>query len=552
MQVEIGVVIWSAVKPMIKIYLILLTGFFLAKQNMLTVETTRSLSDIVLTVLLPCLSFNKIVANIDGGDIKNVGIICLTAVIIFGTGGLFALLVRTFSPVPKRWYGGILAGGIFPNISDIPIAYIQTMATGSIMTPEEGEKGIAHVIIFLAIFLFCVFNLGGFRLIEYDFRDMGDEESQEKVEGENQNIETSSSLDNSIQEDPLETIPDSASVEQTIDSDDDSEDTGQPYLKEQPEPVPLTEDVLKHRRNTASSLQPAVSNKTSGSETSNQCHGQTISRVPTRQSITSTAASLRSLHRVAELRRLPSQTMEDVIDEYSEAGARRPDESNRARLAHILTSEVGVTGSDITKTSPSFFQKYHLSMISFLLQNCLRPCSLALIISLIIAFIPWLKALFVETGVNMPNAPDDLPPLNFIMDYTAYIGAASVPMALLLLGGCIARLNLGNLSPGFWRSAVILVILRLCIMPILGVLWVDRLTKAGWIGDEDSILKFVICISWGLPSMTTQVYFTAFIMDPDASDKTQMDCTSFYLLIQYPLLVISMPIVVTYVVKNVM
>lgn len=149
----------------------------------------------------------------------------------------------------------------------------------------------------------------------------------------------------------------------------------------------------------------------------------------------------------------------------------------------------------------------------------------------------------------MPNAPDELPPLSFIMDYTSYVGAASVPFALILLGGSIARLKLGNLHPGFWRASLLLVVLRLCVMPIIGVLWVNRLVSAGWIASDDNMLMFVIMITWALPSMTTQVYFTAFYTPTDATDRTQMDCCSVYLLMQYPLLVISLPFLVTYVVK---
>ena len=94
MSITLGEAIWASVKPIIKIYLIIGVGFLLSKLNILTVEAARVVSDIVLTVLLPCLSFNKIVANIEDNDIKYVGIICLTAFLIFGTGWLCAYIVK--------------------------------------------------------------------------------------------------------------------------------------------------------------------------------------------------------------------------------------------------------------------------------------------------------------------------------------------------------------------------------------------------------------------------------------------------------------------------
>lgn len=121
LHITLGQAIWASVKPIIKIYLIIGVGFSLAKMGILTVEATRTISDVVLTVLLPCLSFNKIVANIEDEDIKSVGIICLSAVLIFVTGLFFAYIVRLLLPVPKQWYGGILAGGMFPNTVTCPL-----------------------------------------------------------------------------------------------------------------------------------------------------------------------------------------------------------------------------------------------------------------------------------------------------------------------------------------------------------------------------------------------------------------------------------------------
>lgn len=41
----------------------------------------------------------------------------------------------------------------------------------------------------------------------------------------------------------------------------------------------------------------------------------------------------------------------------------------------------------------------------------------------------------------MPNAPDGNPPLSWLLDTAAFIGAMTVPMALILLGSSFARLK---------------------------------------------------------------------------------------------------------------
>lgn len=518
-------------------------GFLLAKLNILSVEATRSISDIVLALLLPCLSFNKIVGNIEDQDIKQVGIICLSSVLIFSTGWFCAYMVRLFLPVPKQWRGGILAGGLFPNISDLPIAYLQTLDQGLVFTKEEGDKGVANVIIFLAMFLICVFNLGGFRLIEMDFQ-YHDEESANVGEGyemkESHKADDSGSSSiapGSTQGMPTNTYNTAGAIGQSSLqslSPDDSSTRSHPSI-ETDHPVALTKrHVTRARRG-------------------------------------STTGSVRTL----ELREMPSQDVHDLVREYSNVDqfgrrrssatqaslglSRKPSLADRVRgsdLTRMVTSDAAVSHQDVKdsgKSLPPWLYKLSPTpYIVFFLKNCLRPCSMAVIIALVIAFIPWLKALFVTSShtPHIRQAPDNQPALSFIMDFTAYIGAASVPFGLLLLGATLGRLKIKKLYPGFWKSALLLVVLKLCVMPIFGVLWCDRLVKAGWVSwEKDSMLLFVIAIDWALPSMTTAIYFTASYTAPDAVDTTQLDCISFFLMLQYPLMAISLPFLVTYFLK---
>lgn len=685
MHITLGQAIWASVKPIIKIYLIIGTGFFLARMNILTAEATRTISDIVLTILLPCLSFNKIVANIEDNDIKNVGIICLSSVLIFATGLFFAWVIRKVMPVPKQWSGGILAGGMFPNISDLPIAYIQTMDQGFIFTPQEGNKGVANVIIFLAMFLICVFNLGGFRLIESDFKYNDEENAVHEDEysnddGNNNNNNNSNQDDlsnqhsslsdlisdekngNSIESDDSEkennvlkqrnsnsasdSLQNSESLESSLD-DNEMQVIPQPYRRSEKREATTTNNNNNNGSNrnrlngndsnnentslhdqvsiqnsfltteslpassicTHSSIdsdeysttydvrdnidrtrsQPiALTSKGPENRRNRYFHHQRFHRQNRNRNIATgyqsyentinnldRAVSLRSI----ESRDLPPQTMQDIIREYSNVDQfGRPRRSSlvsdassihssfshqstlerikSSNLTKMLTSDATVSKKDIEESGsslPKWLRKFPLvSLIVFFMKNCLRPCSMAVIIALIIAFIPWVKALFVTTPTtpHIRQAPDEQPALSFLMDYTSYVGAASVPFGLLLLGATLGRLKIGTLYPGFWKSACLLVILRQCVMPIFGVLWCDRLVKAGWLNwTDDKMLLFVIVITWNLPTMTTLIYFTASYTPVDTTNPIQMECVSFFLMLQYPLMVVSLPFLVSYFLK---
>lgn len=584
MSISLGAVIWSSVKPIIKIYLIIGTGFLLAKMGILTAEATKTISNIVLTVLLPSLSFNKIVSEIEDQDIKMVGIICLSSVLIFGTGLFFAWVVSKTLPVPKQWRGGILAGGMFPNISDLPIAYLQTMDQGFIFTEKEGEKGVANVIIFLAMFLFCVFNLGGFRLIEMDFKYLDEESAYLENESSISNSDNDSSEEKDQYGDSNGTGSGNVVIEQ-------HEANSENFAKSQSSGNSLdttSEAGDLSLISTPDSDEPSVENTTEASMKNlpTRIH-QPVALGPDKQ-------PRRSISRLSSVNRRTSssnssinrgsfkpQTMNDLIREYSNVdqygnrldaineiqnqnnNERTPtnltamDRIRNSDLTRMITSETNISKKDIDNSGKRLPKWLHQKLpltkfIVFFLKNCLRPCSMAVILALTIAFIPWVKALFV-TSDNTPHirqAPDHQPALSFIMDFTSYVGAASVPFGLLLLGGTLGRLKIGKLYPGFWKAAFVLVFLRQCIMPIFGVLWCDRLVKAGWVTwEKDKMLLFVIAISWNLPTMTTLIYFTASYTPADMKFPIQMECTSFFLMIQYPLMVVSLPFLVTYFLK---
>ncbi|QHS75814.1 uncharacterized protein SPAR_N02160 [Saccharomyces paradoxus] len=636
-HITLGQAIWASVKPIIKIYLIIGVGFLMAKMGILPVEATRIISDIVLTVLLPCLSFNKIVANIEDEDIKSVGIICLSALLIFGTGLFFAYVVRLLLPVPKQWYGGILAGGMFSNISDLPIAYLQSMDQGLIFSEEEGNKGVANVIIFLTMFLICIFNLGGFRLIESDFKYNDDENAarisettatQPAVSANTINTDTNKSL---LSNEP-QLFNDKYTARDTLTETIGTKANGNadisPISRQSTSNIAplsplhtcsnsnITKPVHTKARDTIACLPSEGSQVTSGSNPlDRQSSASTIHSYNTSESYNSSIDTMRARRtpsqprayntataleencldekypknmsmaalepvRSIDMRALPSQNIHHLIREYSNVdqyGHLRRNSSlygidmndahsirsnstlqtiKTANLTRILTSDATVSKKDIETSGeslPEWMKKFPLTpLLVFFLKNCLRPCSMAVIIALIVAFIPWVKALFVTTA-NTPHirqAPDNAPPLSFFMDFTSYVGAASVPFGLILLGATLGRLKIGNLYPGFWKAAVTLVILRQCVMPIFGVLWCDRLVKAGWVNwQDDRMLLFVIAISWNLPTMTTLIYFTASFTPPEITDPIQMECVSFFLMLQYPLMVVSLPFLVSYFLK---
>lgn len=74
----------------------------------------------------------------------------------------------------------------------------------------------------------------------------------------------------------------------------------------------------------------------------------------------------------------------------------------------------------------------------------------AVVLGIMFSLIQPLKALLTETpgwtGSRVPNAPDGNPPLSFFLQTTKYLGAVTVPLALILLGSSFARLKVSGVA----------------------------------------------------------------------------------------------------------
>ncbi|CDK26048.1 unnamed protein product [Kuraishia capsulata CBS 1993] len=577
----LGGFIYAAVKPIIRIYLLMATGYFLAKYDLMSVESARAVSDLILMVFMPALTFAKVVTNLDIRDIKTIGVIILTAVLMYSASAAFAFVnVFFLTPVPKRWRGGALSAGIMQNAGDLPIAYLQNIAGGLIFTEDEGDKGVAYVIIFLAVYVVVQFNCGLFQLVEYDFKKEAEDlerEAAESARAHEKELQEEKSTPH-LQTPPtphneaLDATGVPISPTSTLSSNGDDDDDSMSIQTSELDPRPLHSNELVARKlhsnvSTATSRVPSARGRPSADSYSNNrafspggISSGTVGR--SAQSISHRRPSVSSTFLSAVMSNTSRRTGtsmddrhsqfnddDDLVREYSRA---EPFNQNITTIASMVTQS-NLTKKDILESgkSISFVQKYHLHALVFVLKNFQTPNSIALVSSLIIALIPWLKALFVNTGsVTLSQAPDDNPALSFILDYATYASAPCVPLGLIMLGATIARLKIKSIPKGFWKCLTAHTLFRLCVLPIIGIAWVGKLSRMKWITDD--ISKFVSMLQFGLPSATVQVYLTASNMRADSPSHLQMDCLALYIIAQYSMLVVSMPILVTYVLKDVL
>jgi len=180
-----------------------------------------------------------------------------------------------------------------------------------------------------------------------------------------------------------------------------------------------------------------------------------------------------------------------------------------ATTTHIPTAPPSLLPSSPMKeeseprvsTPPPPKRWFHGPVWNYLKQaykSFMTPASITIVVSLIIALVPKLKALFTPVeGTYMPTAPDGKPPLDFILDLAEFAGAASVPLALVCLGSALARMKLPPLKPiRAWKklplgSIASLAIGKMVMFPVLGILITKGLVQGGLIGKDDKVLQFV-------------------------------------------------------------
>lgn len=485
-SLSLGTIIYTAVKPIFKIYLIIASGFILGNKNMLTVETSRNLSDIIISFIFPCLVFTKVVGNLQNSDIKQIGIICLLYILMTLIGGIGGLGCY-FLGKPMYWLGGCLSVALMPNISDLPIAYLQTFSTGAVFTEAQGEKGVAYICIFTAVQILFQFNLGLFKLIGYDIDQQKKHDPTKKILNHSEKDVNNISCSKSIQEEDL--------------NDVDSYTSGD-------------------------------------EENQNQIDNIVRPLVPTAsiQRVTSKVSNL-------SLRKCRSQNVHDIINEYSQAA----DIGDDVHAVPAVNTELVLVPTHVEPAGNKWKGKIK-SLFWFSVDNWRRPVSISLVLSMVVSMIPWVKALFVSTNqAHLPNAPDGLPPLSFIVDFTEYVAQACVPLGLLILGATLARLEVSQLTWKVLRTPLMITGLRLVILPIIGTAIIAGFARYGWF-DDDDILRFVSTIVWCLPNATSLIYLTAFYTPLEGS-WSQMDQLALTYIIQYPVLSISLPFLTTYCIK---
>jgi hypothetical protein len=147
-------------------------------------------------------------------------------------------------------------------------------------------------------------------------------------------------------------------------------------------------------------------------------------------------------------------------------------------------------------------------VLKHILDN-LSPVIVSLVVGTVVAVTPILKGLFTsarDRPVQKPTTPDGKPLLSVILDSTEYLGAAAIPLGLLVTGASFANMSIPRRSwPRLPLRAILgLMVIKLVCVPALGVLVVSAIDQSTHVftGEEGRVLK-LICLYYACTVTST-------------------------------------------------
>ncbi|KAL7419128.1 Protein M3 [Cryptotrichosporon argae] len=498
----VGVIIYKAFSPTLKIALCIVLGYVFTKRGLFTPQSAKGVSIISLNISLPCLVFSSMVSAFTSENIAAFGPLAMMAIMYQTLGLLICYIIREVFWVPVDFRWGILVSGCISNWGNVPTAVVQQMANAAPFDPDtDVDLGVAYIAVFILIMNTTFFGLGVHKVCAWDFRE------------------------DHMVADPLpfrqrwavRLARARALLGHKMDVADDLEGAGcaSGLSGSLAGETPGASDIEEKRDSLVGSLGP-VGIARAPSRLGGRYQGGAVPQrmVSRAQSINEMMETTRPIPPTAPLDALGYAAAE------SSGSTLRPTISYAEPLPPAPPAQ-----RPLVKRFPAAVWRTVIG---------LPPTTWATFLGIPISVVSPLKALFTPvdgwSGTRIPYAPDGNPPLYFLLETATFMGQISIPAALVLLGASFARLKM----PNSWRelplaAIVSVAVAKMVIVPIFGIFVVQAFRgHTSLFPAADKIRVFVTVLLSGTPAAVNQLVVTQ-LYNPAGSAHT-LAC---FLLLQY-------------------
>ncbi|KAJ3088722.1 Protein M3 [Quaeritorhiza haematococci] len=516
--IAVGQLIWAAAKPMLKIFMIMGVGFILSKKDILT--------PIVSKVLTKVRMSRSLSQNVETDNLKQLSVLICASIFYCVLGHGFGLIIsRTLRP-PRHFRNGAIMATSMGNWGDLAFAVMLSLGNNPPFEPGGADIGVAYIFGFLVFANFYFFTVG-YKGIGDDFRNNTHESSTNTLPIANTTVTLPPPHSPPSRSDSLRLRSRKENtVMKYIHKPEDNR--GQPLLLSSSSSLSVSTPIASPPQGSESSFSEVVVLVPEGKDSGPSVNGMSGQKMVTN----------------------PTERFGDVEKELSGAVDKDCDKKSEDRVECV--SEVSM--SAIPSTSPmvvvqntsshggngatKWYNTGYLGRLNAWRQTddfkiwfdaIANNCNIAIILGIIVSTVPALKSLFVPSKTSAAE-----PPLKFILETLAFVGAAAVPVGIMNLGAALGRLTFKSLLP--FRIIAAVTLCRLIIIPVIGVTLTQVLTYyTPLIDPADKVLRFVLMFEACVPTASSAVYFTQY-WNP-TGEAIEM---SSIILVQYPIALITL------------
>ncbi|KAJ8456516.1 hypothetical protein ONZ51_g12079 [Trametes cubensis] len=476
-----------------------------------------------MNVALPALIFANVVPSFTPSNVSALGPVILIASIYMISGFLMGIIIREICYVPRNFWQGIVIMTGMSNWGNLPNAIVLSVTQQPPFNPAtDPALGVSYVSIFTVCYHVIFWIGGGAHSLSWDYLPgvPQGEEAERRISWKERPI-------GHLIAKYILRLPATPSTQNAGDASKDEESLSEKQEKASVEtfeiPVPdVPKTIVSEEAPHGLPLETTLKRGSSvPSATSNHCPICSASCDYPSGVATNDSPYLSSR------RAAPSDAIACRLDRTLQTA-----KASRRRLS---------VGASITiEGKPSLLSKGLLRLGAILrpFKAILHPVTVAISISLPVALVQPLKALFVDVssqGGPSWHGPDGRPPLAFVMDTAQFIDTIAVPLALILLGASFARITVPHPFSRLPIMAILLVTAaKMIVLPVMGVFIVQAMTRKGLIPQDARAEKFVSMLLSGTPAAVNQMIVSS-LHAPDGN----VDTIAAFYLAQYVFMIIG-------------
>ncbi|KAH9939276.1 auxin efflux carrier [Epithele typhae] len=495
--------IYSGILPLIKTYITIAAGYAVARMGLFPPAASRGASQVTMNMALPALLFANVVPAFTSSNIAAIGPLFLIAFTYQAIGFISGLAIREFCYVPRNFWQGIIVLCGMSNWGNLPTAVVLSITQQAPFDPSVDESlGVSYVAIFIVAYHIVFWMLGAAHSLSWDYKP-------DVPQGEAAEVRVS------WKEKPFGRLICTHILHAPV-----------PDSFARPHPGPCKDeealvDDEKMGKGVEFSIPPIDGPSTSALDVAQAdtpaAHPDPDVQLARRTSRLSTTPSVvahrrgslpTSVHPGAPLPPVPPPT---------------PAHSTHSLPLHKDDADAHST----TATLSGGLLPQRLVRVFRPLSAIITPVTITLAISLPIALVPTLKALFVDIsdeGGPVFKGPDGRPPLAFLIDTGSFLGGITVPLALVLLGASFANITIPRPLSRLPLAAMFFsTFAKMVMLPVIGVFLVQAFTNSGLVDRKAIALRFVMMFLSGTPTAVNQLIVSS-LYAPEGKVDTLSVC----------------------------